>query len=200
MPEASEKTLIFAARVFTVLFGALTIWIAILVPKVGGIVEMVLSTASIAGGALFVPIIWSLYSKRPTATSVVTASITALVVSLFLKLAGPSVLGFKLSRTYETALGVGLPVLVMTLFELYYYFNQKTAVFSLESMQNRGITHSHEDADEQNSFGVKVIFYSITFVGLGIMLLGFFAEKGQTAMLIGTLTAIGGGFGIWKMR
>jgi solute:Na+ symporter, SSS family len=199
-PQASEKTLIFAARVFTVLFGALTIWIAILVPKVGGIVEMVLSTASIAGGALFVPIIWSLYSKRPTATTVVTASIVALVVSLFLKLAAPSVLGFKLSRTWETALGVGLPVLVMVLFELYYYFTQKNADFSLESLQNRETAHSHDDADEQNSFGVKVILYSITFVGFGIALLGVFAEKGQTAIIVGALTAVCGGFGIWKTR
>jgi solute:Na+ symporter, SSS family len=199
-PNASEKTLIFAARVFTVLFGALTIGIAILVPKVGGIVEMVLSTASIAGGALFVPIIWSLYSKRPTATTVVTASLTGLIISLFLKLAGPSVLGFKLSRTWETGLGVGLPILVMCLFELYYQINNKTANFSLESMQNRESTHSHDDADEQNIFGVKVILYSITFVGFGIALLGFFAEKGQTAIMIGALTALGGGFGIWKTK
>ncbi len=199
-PQASEKTLIFAARVFTVLFGALTIWIAILVPKVGGIVEMVLSTASIAGGALFVPIIWSLYSKRPTALTVVTASMTGLMISLFLKLAGPSLLHVKLSRTTETALGVGLPFLVMLLFELYYYFNQKTAVFSLASMQNRETSHSHEDADEQNRFGVKVILYSITFVGLGIALLGCFADKGQTAIVVGVLTALGGGFGIWRTR
>jgi solute:Na+ symporter, SSS family len=197
-PQATEKSLIFVARVFTVLFGALTIWIAILVPKVGGIVEMVLSTASIAGGALFVPIIWSLYSKRPTATTVVTASLTGLLISLFLKLAAPTVLGFKLSRTYETAFGIGLPFLVMVLFELYYYFNQKTATFSLENLQNRESTHSHDDADEQNNFGVKVILYSITFVGLGIALLGCFAEKGQTAILIGVLTTVGGGFGIWK--
>ncbi|MBL7813382.1 MAG: Na+:solute symporter [Saprospiraceae bacterium] len=199
-PQASEKTLIFAARAFTVFFGGLTIWIAILVPKVGGIVEMVLSTASIAGGALFVPIIWSLYSKRPTALTVITASLTGLIISLFLKLAAPSVLGFKLSRTTETALGVGLPFLVMLLFELYYYFNQKTAVFSLESLQNRESTHSHDDADEQNRFGVKVILSSITFVGLGIALLGFFADRGQTAITIGVLTAMGGGFGLWKTR
>lgn len=199
-PQATEKTLIFVARIFTVLFGGLTIWIAILVPKVGGIVEMVLSTASIAGGALFVPIIWSLYSKRPTAITVVTASLTGLIISLFLKLAAPSVLGFKLSRTWETALGVGLPFLVMLFFELYYYFTQKTAVFSLESLQNREASHSHDDADEQNNFGVKVILYSITFVGLGIALLGCFAERGQTAILIGILTAIGGGFGIWKTK
>jgi solute:Na+ symporter, SSS family len=199
-PQATEKSLIFVARVFTVLFGALTIWIAILVPKVGGIVEMVLSTASIAGGALFVPIIWSLYSKRPTATTVVTASLTGLFISLFLKFAAPSLLDIKLSRTYETAFGIGLPFLVMVLFELYYYFNQKTANFSLENLQNRESTHSHDDADEQNSFGVKVILYSITFVGLGIVLLGCFAEKGQTAILIGILTTIGGGFGVWKTK
>ena len=199
-PEASEKTLILVARIFTVFFGGLTIWIAILVPKVGGIVEMVLSTASIAGGALFVPIIWSLYSKRPTASTVVTASLTGLIISLFLKIGAPSVLGFKLSRTMETALGVGLPLLVMVLFELYYYFNQKTANFSLESLQNRESSHNHDDADEQNRFGVKVILSSITFVGFGIALLGCFADRGETAIIVGILTTMGGGFGVWKTR
>ena len=78
--------------------------------------------------------------------------------------------------------------------------NQKTATFSLDSLQNRESTHNHDDADEQNSFGVKVILYSITFVGVGIAVLGCFADKGQTAIVVGILTALGGGLGIWKTR
>jgi SSS family transporter len=193
-PKASEKTLIFSARIFTVLFGALTIWIAILVPKVGGIVELVLSTASIAGGALFAPIIWSLFSKRQTSFSVVTISVIALVVSLFFKIFSLSVLGFKLNRTYETFLGVGLPLLLLALFDLYQLLRGVKNEHIL--IQNKDVqaetpsqTHAHnpEESNKQNRFGVQVIALSMGFVGLGVTLLGLFANQNIPAMVVGLL-------------
>ena len=47
-PKASEKEVIWMARFFTLVFGVLTIVVAIWIPSAGGIVEVVLSTASIA--------------------------------------------------------------------------------------------------------------------------------------------------------
>lgn len=193
-PKASEKTLIFSARIFTVLFGALTIWIAILVPKVGGIVELVLSTASIAGGALFAPIIWSLFSKRQTSFSVVTISVIALVVSLFFKIFSLSVLGFKLNRTYETVLGVGLPLLLLAFFDLYQII--KGVKNEQVLTQNKNVqaeippqTHAHnpEESNQQNRFGVQVIALSMGFVGLGVTLLGLFANQSIPAIVVGLL-------------
>jgi len=186
--NASEKTLIRAARFFTVLFGLITIGIAMLVPMIGGIVEMVLSTASIAGGALFAPIIWTLYSKRQTAVSVVSASLCGLTISLCLKLFGTPLLGHKLDRVWETSLGVGIPLAVLLFWELYYLTAQKEAVHSFvrqEAKQPDQISRKEEDANLQNVFGIKIIAAAIAVVGAGVALLGSFAEKGRVALIVG---------------
>jgi solute:Na+ symporter, SSS family len=199
-PKASEKTLILSARIFTILFGGLTIWIAILVPKVGGIVELVLSTASIAGGALFAPIVWSLFSKRQTSTSVVTISVIALVVSLFFKIFSVSVLGFKLDRTYETALGVGLPFLLLALFEVYQLLRgvkNEAIVVQSKDLQTGTPTHTTEESNEQNRFGVRVIALSMGFVGLGVAILGLVANNNMPAMVVGLLVFVAA-IPIWR--
>lgn len=193
-PKASEKTLILSARIFTIIFGALTIWIAILVPKVGGIVELVLSTASIAGGALFAPIIWSLFSRRQTSASIVTISIITLIVNLFFKIYSLPVLGFKLNRTYETILGVGLPFLLLALFDGYqilrgykneFVYMPKNAFDNLSEPQTD--IKSPVKENTQNRFGVQVIAIAMGFVGIGVAILGLFANNNIPAMIVGLL-------------
>ena len=191
-PFATEKEQILIARLFTLLFGAGTIVIAILVPRAGGIVEVVLSIASIAGSALFAPIIWSLYSKRQNAFSVVFVTIVSLSVNLFLKVIGPSLLNIKLSRTYETVLGVGLPLLLLLLFEWYYKVAGKP-VFEFAypaktdpvKLQDAALTHQHTAALQQNKFGVTVIGWSIGFIGIGILLLGILAKGHDIVKWVG---------------
>ncbi|MHA4812386.1 sodium:solute symporter family protein [Flavitalea flava] len=116
-PQASEKEQILVGRLFTLVFGVCTILVAIVIPRAGGIVEVVLSIASIAGSALFAPIIWSLYSKRQIAFSVVTVTIVALTINLFFKFVTPYAFQFKLTRTWETVLGVGIPLILLAAFE-----------------------------------------------------------------------------------
>jgi Na+/proline symporter len=117
--SASEKEQILVARIFTLLFGAGTVGIALLVPHIGGIVDFVLSTAAIAGGALFAPIIWSLFSKRQTGFSVVTTTLLTLAINLFLKILAPSLLELKLSRTMEIVVGQSVPLITLFCFELF---------------------------------------------------------------------------------
>lgn len=183
-PRATDKEQILIARLFTILFGAGTIVVAILVPRAGGIVEVVLSIASIAGSALFGPIIWSLYSKRQNAFSVVFVTIVSLVVNLFLKTVSPSLLGVKLDRTFETVLGVGLPVVLLLFFEVYYKVSGKTSfIYALPVAANNPVTPGlivtdlHKEALQQNSFGVAVIGWSISFIGIGLLILGFLARE-----------------------
>ena len=202
LKDASEKTLIFAARFFTVLFGAVTIGIAMLVPRIGGIVEMVLSTASIAGGALFAPIIWTLFSKRQTAVSVITASLAGLVISLSLKLFGTELLGYKLNRVWETALGVGIPLAVLLVWEIYYlatkYESPAAALFD-KRLTPAGVVAEIEEADAQgqNIFGVRMIAGAVMVVGAGIALLGLFAERGTVAMVVGLVILVLG-LPLWR--
>lgn len=183
--NASEKSLVQAARFFTVLFGAITIGIAMLVPMIGGIVEMVLATASIAGGALFAPIIWTLYSSRQTSTSVITASLCGLVISLGLKL-----FGGKMDRVWETALGVGIPIVVLLLWEIYYMITQRKATLSFVPVAAPKPATENNDAKAQNQFGMKVIASSIAVVGCGIAILGLVATGGTVAFITGLVIAI----------
>ncbi len=199
-PRASERSLIRAARFFTVLFGFITIGIAMLVPRIGGIVEMVLSTASIAGGALFAPIIWTLYSKRQNAISVVSASLCGLIISLGLKLFGPALLGFKLSRLWETAWGVGIPIIVLLLWELYYIlirYESPAAAFPDKAQTAELIAEHKADAQGQNVFGIRIIAGAIGIVGAGIAILGMLAKSGTVAFVVGLLILILA-FPLWR--
>jgi len=191
-PKATEREQILIARLFTLLFGAGTIGVAMLVPRAGGIVEVVLSIAAIAGGALFAPIIWSLYSLRQTSFSVVTTTIFSLAVNLFFKVIAPSLIGIKFNRTMETMLGVGLPLLMLGLFEVYYFIKKKSSPHAIalmeelkkEKSEQMQITEHHE-AQRQNTFGIRVITIASGFVGLGILVLGFFSDGGWIVSLVG---------------
>jgi len=197
---ATEKTLIKAARFFTVLFGCMTIGIAMLVPMIGGIVEMVLSTASIAGGALFAPVIWTLYSKRQTAASVISASLCGLIISLCLKLFSVQLLGYKLDRVLETSLGVGIPLVVLLFWELYYAAVKKMAVHSFvvpDATQANQQLQKKEGAHQQNVFGIKIIAAAIAVVGAGVALLGAFASRGHVALIVGGVILLLS-FPIWR--
>ncbi|HTI07104.1 MAG TPA: sodium:solute symporter family protein [Puia sp.] len=186
-PQASEKEQILVGRLFTLLFGIGTILVAIVIPRAGGIVEVVLSIASIAGSALFAPVIWSLYSSRQTAFSVVTVTVAALIVNMFFKFVSPYLLHFKLNRTWETVSGVGLPLLLLLAFEL----GLPRQTITGEITVSGGGTVPG-DADRQNKFGVTVIGWAIGFTGLGILLLGTIARGQRIVCWVGGTIALVG--------
>jgi Na+(H+)/acetate symporter ActP len=183
--NTTEKRKIFVARIFTVVFGAGTIFLAILVPAAGGIVEVVLSTAAIAGGSLFGPVIYSLFSRRQTSRSLIYISVISLIVSLFFKVFGKSV-GLSLSRTMETVVGVGLPLAMLLFFELYAYL-KKIDIPYLTIAPHHTDTFNKTEAVRQNIFGVKVIAWSTGFVGVGIAILGMIATNGMIALIVGII-------------
>ena len=179
-PKASDKEMILMARLFTLVFGAATIGVAILIPLAGGVVEVVLSTASIAGGALFGPIIWSLFTTRQTAFSLVTVSIISLVVSLFFKVISPGLFHVALNRTWETVLGEGLPVLLLAAFELYYKFSKLVGpayLIETAEISNLKTKKAYAASQQQNVFGIKVIAVSMAVIGAGITVIGALASS-----------------------
>ncbi|MFN0256956.1 sodium:solute symporter family protein [Pedobacter ureilyticus] len=189
-PSASEKNVIWIARFFTLLFGVLTILVAMWIPSAGGIVEVVLSTASIAGGALFAPIIWTLFSKRQTGFSVVTATVASLIINLFFKVIAPEVIDLKLTRTMETVLGMGIPMLILLIFEVLYASRGFVSSRAIEMKNALALTKQVEAFDEeeaiaaekQNIFGVRVIAISMAVVGAGIVYLGLVAPSFSTTI------------------
>ncbi|WP_256011705.1 sodium:solute symporter family protein [Desertivirga xinjiangensis] len=199
-PKAPEKEMILMARLFTLVFGAATIMVAILIPRVGGVVEVVLSTASIAGGALFGPIIWSLFSRRQTASSLVTVSVVSLVVSLFFKIILPATADIKLNRAMETTLGVGLPLLLLFAFELYSRFRQHYGPAYIQGSVLEYEAEVEEAADQQNAFGIKVIAISMAVVGAGIIVLGLLAAAFSSVVVaVGLFIFVFAAFIYWKI-
>jgi len=193
-PKAKGKELILMARLFTLLFGAATVGIAMLVPLVGGIVDFVLKIASIAGGALFAPIIWSLFSKRQTTFSTVTATVLALIVNLWFEMLMPIIIHVKLTRTMETVLGQAIPLLVLAGFELYYRSKGMTHInanaFDKTEETERIVLSKehHQAAEEQNIFGIQVIGISMAIVSLGIVIIGSMAKLyGNVVIVVGII-------------
>lgn len=193
--NAGEKEQILVARIFTLLFGAGTVIIALMVPKIGGIVDFVLSIASIAGGAIFAPIIWSLFSKRQTAFAVVSVTIATLCINLFLKIGLPAIWNEKLSRTMETVIGQLFPLICLFFFELYYKSKGFISVGAMQVNEHAGLPDEEQEADAkvQNRFGITVIAFSITLVGIGIVLLGLVSVKqSQVVAVVGSLIVLCG--------
>ena len=55
----------------------------------GGIVNVVISVAALTGVPLYLPIIWTLFSKRQTEYSVITTTLVSLGANAFFKFITP---------------------------------------------------------------------------------------------------------------
>jgi Na+/proline symporter len=168
-PEVSNRHLMAVARIATIGFGLLTIVVALFVQNMGGIVEVVLSIGAITGGALFLPPLWSLFSKHQTGKSILTATLASLIINVIFKFATPYLLDYSLTRAQEMTLGVLAPILVLILFELKYFFAQKdnpdyNRYLEIQNRQAE-VTAEQVDPGSQNKHGRKVI--SLGVIGTG---------------------------------
>jgi SSS family transporter len=192
-PEVSNRHLMTVARIATTGFGLLTIVVALLVQNMGGIVEVVLSVAAITGGALYLPPLWSLFSKRQTGKSILTATLASLVMNAVFKFVTPYLLDYSLTRSQEMTLGVAAPMLVLMLFELKYYFAQKENpdYSRYQEIQNRQAEERVEQVDpgSQNKHGRKVISTGVIGTGVLFVAIGIFAVSGKY-LVIGAGTII----------
>ncbi|MGN6603364.1 MAG: sodium:solute symporter family protein [Ginsengibacter sp.] len=192
-PHSSEKKLIKVARFSTLAFGICTIIVALLVPFMGGIVEVVLSIGAMTGAAMFLPPLWCLFSRYQTGRSVLTVTIITLLLNLFLKFISPYAFHFALSRSMEMIVGVGIPVMLLSLYEIRFrlvpsenpvyekYLSLKTAEVQ-ETPDNEGET------DHNNRHGRRVIALGIVFIGLLILSIGIKTiQSGWIILVTGAL-------------
>ncbi len=181
-PKTSQEDLMKIARLTTVLFGLITIVVALLVPKMGGIVELILGLAAVTGGAMYLPPLWSLFSKHQTKVSVLATTLISLIVNAYMKFAMPELQGVTLSRAMEMILGVGIPIALLAFFELYARFtNQAEGEHVVADLETDG--SSEEEEAETNTHGVKVIAIGIGISGLLVALLGVINDEGRTIVI-----------------
>ncbi|NWJ51437.1 MAG: Na+:solute symporter, partial [Bacteroidetes bacterium] len=183
-PQSSEKKLMVVAKLSTLLFGIITIALALFVPIMGGAKEVVLSVAALTGCPIYLPIIWSLFSKRQSGFSVLITSLVSLAITLSFKFIIPLFSGFVLSRQGEITLGVGVPAFITLLFEIWLRIKDNTdeGFVKYKSIAaERILTESKDtgiEASSENNQGLRMIAIGITATGLIIITLGIMANNG----------------------
>ncbi len=173
-PRASNEKLIKVGRTATVILGLLTIVVALLVPFMGGIVEVVMSIAALTGAAMFLPPLWALFSKRATGVSTLIVTIISLFVNAFFKFLAPQWLGISLNRTAEMTMGVGIPIVLLILIELFKYVLGKEEF--VVNYNEEIVSFKTESKDNSNKRGGRIIGMGISTIGLLILGLTFFAN------------------------
>ena len=173
------------ARMSTAVFGLLAMVVALLVKSMGGIVEVILSVAAITGAALYLPPMWSLFSKRQTGRSTLTATLLSLAINLFFKFAAPVLLGLTLTRGQEMMLGVISPVIILIYHEIKYILKKSISPAYIRYENTISVSSAEDTVAEaentivQNRHGQDVIGTGIILSGILITVFGILAESGK---------------------
>ena len=198
--KAGDKELILVARISTAAIGLLAMVIALSVDRMGGILSVIWAVGAVTGGAMFIPMLWALFSKRHTGTTVLGSTLICLVVNSFFKWSGV----YVLTQAQSQALGVLLPLTLMGAFEIYASVGKKDSPQYLSYEEGRlererldlDVESNLEDsaeAQKENLHGVKVIGLGVLLTGALITLLGLFADTGVLLIsLIGAFVGLVG--------
>jgi len=131
-PQASEKRLVGMGRFFTALLGAFLVIAAILVPRLGGAENLIISVNSLLVVPLFAPTLWGLFSRKISIRDMLIVALTSFGIGLVLRFGlaeNPAIhaqhplwpiasfLGAH-SQNIEVIIGVVLPLLMLIGFEL----------------------------------------------------------------------------------
>lgn len=189
-PQSSEKLLMRVARLATFAMGAVVIIMGMLVPLMGGATNVILSVASITGGAMYFPLIWTLFSKKQNSYTVLGTTILALAISLAYKFIIPSITGNSLSRAAEMVMGVLVPVSIIAFFEIWLRlknspdteFENYQRYLSVKADKAESPDQRIDSAGE-NKFGKRMISIGILATGLIIGVLGLISPTGKIYVL-----------------
>lgn len=189
-PQASEKQLMRVARLSSWILGILMILVALAVPVMGGMVEVVLTVAAITAGPLLAPPVWALFSKRLSGAVTIWVTCVSLFLNLFFKMALPWINGFRLERGAEMVVGMGVPVLLLLINELRLAKRIKESTDFIKYAEARAIRKQAAavrsadaaemlQAKKQNRFGLRVIACSLCVTALILFTLSLIAPSGQ---------------------
>ncbi|MGH8021583.1 MAG: sodium:solute symporter family transporter [Opitutaceae bacterium] len=90
-PQASEKELVRAGRVITVLLGGITVAGALLIPLLGSYTGYILGSVAMLTGPLVLPTIWGLFSRKIGLTTAWLVTALGVLVGVVMKLGfGPA--------------------------------------------------------------------------------------------------------------
>lgn len=174
-PSTLEKGLMRIARWSTIGFGVLAIVVALLIPLMGGIVNVVISVAALTGVPLYLPLIWSLFSRNLNGRVILTTTVASLAINALFKFVTP-LMGFSLDRAEEMLVGVLVPALLLAGYEIYHRIYRPGEQVPMIEKAPAAATAEEEGADN-NRFSVMVIGIGAILAGLFIAVLGALANE-----------------------
>ena len=191
-PHAKPKQLMLIAKTSVVVFGLITILVALWVPSAGGIVEIVLSVGAVTGCSLYGPPIWALFSKFHTGRSILWCTILGLGINVYFKFFHPLLTGISLSRAEEMLAGAIIPFALLAGYEIWARSKGKVAqdYVSYKEGQQRIAAQTEEDNAEeqssevQNRYGLKVLARTMAITSLIFIVLALLAQKGLWITLV----------------
>ncbi len=206
-PASSDRTLMRVARISTLAFGVLAVVVALLVKSMGGIVNVVISVAALTGVPVYLPVIWSLFSKRQTSKTILGVTFSSLAINLFFKFVTPWLFGFSLNRTWEMAVGALVPVVLLGLIELVLKSrNSVDPAYEKYRSAKSGLPRetspqAQEAARQTNRFTKKVLGLALGISGAVIIVLGALSGRDWIApVAVGALICVIGTAFILKSR
>ena len=145
--------------------------IALLVDRMGGILGVIWAVGAVAGGAMYIPMLWALFSKRHTGRSVLGVTLMCLSVNAFFKWSGV----YVLTQAQAQALGTILPLLLMTAYELYamskvsetqQYLDYESARVSRIEAESRdeNLGDDEQESNRGNRHGIRVIGIGLSLI------------------------------------
>lgn len=114
-PKATDRSLIRAGRMFTLIFGLVIIAIALLIPYMGGAERVVVTILTMVIAPLFIPSVWGLLSKRITGRQVIWAMVITYILGITLKF---TLAGLINNQVLEATIGLLIPVAAMLFLQL----------------------------------------------------------------------------------
>lgn len=198
----SNAETMLVARISTLVFGLISFVVALSVPKMGGIIEVVFSIGAITGGAMLLPPVWALFSRRQTAFSALFTTASSLLLNLFFKFVSPWMFDVSLTRAEEMLFGVLWPASVLLTFEIIYFLRGKEDARYHSYEENRLIRERQQPSTSEqavtsadNLRSRKIIGNAILAVGLIITVLGLVSDNGQ--ILVSTIGFIICAVAVW---
>jgi SSS family transporter len=190
-PNSTEKTLMRIARLATLLVGLIVIGMGMLIPLMGGATNVILSVASITGGAMYLPLIWTLFSKRQYSNTVLGATIASLIISLGYKFLLPAITGESLSTAASMVMGVVVPVSIMLILEIWLWlskkqtneYNQYQLYLSTKADTAAAAPDTSAESDSENQFGKRMIGIGILVTATIIGILGAISPSGRVYVI-----------------
>ncbi len=202
--NATENAQVVVGRVLTLLLGALVTWLAILVPRMGGAEDIILSITALVAGITVLPVIWGMFSKKINQKGIFIAIVISAFFIILAKYglltqdgwfisenpSGAFAWILRYARTIEAVLGVIIPVVVLIAIE---------ATLKAESTHFIPINeHCEEGEDGESSlFPAKIMAVAIGLLATIIALLAITATKDITPQWVLSVTLYTISAGIW---